>query len=884
VPKPATTLRGLLLAFLIGAAAVVPVAAQSIDLSFSDVPLARALATFSEQTDTDVVYSGSLISGRTTSCTYRGNSSRDALLCIVAGHPLRVQEVGPTQFVLVPVPRSDTDPPRSRDVVFSGFVMDAASGESLIGAHVLLPELSVGAVTNDAGYFALPGIPAGGRRVRVSFVGFHTVDTLLTVNRSSVRFDLVPGTRLHGDVVVEGSASEPSEVGVTPGLVSVPVQRLGELPASLGGRDVFEELRWMPGIHRAGEATGGLVIRGSGTDQNLYLIDGAPVYHPWHAFSLVSTFQTETFKNISLYRGAFPAEYGGRLSSVLDAELRDGGRSGSRVTGAVSPLSARFVIESPVSRKTSFMLSGRRSYVDKIIGREHAVSDDLGRRDTLRTGYFFYDWSGKITYRPSTRSSVSASYYSGRDVLDLRLPFDLSLDFSSWLRPTDLFFEVDQDWGNRLFSLRHHYLLSDRLFVTSTVYDTRYSAREASFVRPTNSASVDSDYRVDLEDFGAGVELDWYASMQHHVRTGVRAVRHRFRSAIDAAVTYTPTVTEQLDENSRLRTLELATWIQDDWRPAPRWRLLPGIRMSWFGRGSYLRAAPRLNIRYALLTGRLALRASAATQVQYMQRIRDRYSFLYDLVSSRWIPTDDDTAPSRSGQLAAGIEFIPAAGIRLTADAYLRRGRNILLPEDEFRSKDGLLGPGIEISTLLGQYVAGEERSRGIELGLDVSRDAWRVVLSGAASGSQSRITTDTPDSFRPTRFDVPLAGSIVVQRTGGNWTTGLSGIWRSGYPVSVPTARYTLTDPVTGEETAYFYRPDINNGRLPPYLRMDVNIAYSFGFADADWTAGINLYNVLARRNVVDRTYDPAEPGFRPDNRRGLPFLPLFELRMNLR
>ncbi|NNF03479.1 MAG: TonB-dependent receptor, partial [Rhodothermales bacterium] len=783
MPFPAIAFRILLLALLTVATTGRIANGQSIDLSFDDTPLEQALTDFSERTDTDVVYSGSLVRGRSTSCAYRGDSVRDALLCIVAGHPVRIEEVSPSQFVLVPVGRVDDDAVDTRRYVFSGFVMDAESGESLIGAHVLLPEFSIGAVTNDAGYFALPGIPGGNRRVRVSFVGFRTVDTLLVVGSPAVHLRMRPGARLAGDILIEESAGVPAEAGVTPGLVSVPIQQLGDLPASLGGQDVFEELRWMPGIHRAGEATGGLVIRGSGTDQNLYLIDGAPVYHPWHAFSLISTFQTETFKNVSLYRGAFPAEYGGRLSSVLDAELRDGGRSGPRVVGAVSALSARFVIESPVSRSTSFMLSGRRSYIDRIIGREHAVSDDLGRRDTLRTGYHFYDWSGKITYRPSSRSTMSVSYYTGRDVLDLRLPFDLSLDFSSWLHPADLFFEVDQDWGNRLLSLRHQVLLSDRLFLTTTVYDSRYSAREAAFVRPTNTASVVSDYGVDLEDFGAGIELDWYAGMKHHVRAGMQSIRHRFNSDIEAAVTYTSSVTESLTERSSLSAAELAVYVQDDWRPTPRWRLLPGLRASWFSRGDYLRVSPRFNARYAIVPGIIAVRGSAATQVQYMQRIRDRYSFLYDLVSSRWIPTDENTEPSRSGQLTAGLELIPTQGVQVTLDAYTRRGRNILLPEDEFRSKDGLIGPGIEVSTLLGQYLAGEERSSGVEAGLDLTRGPWRVVLSGAVSESESRITQETPDDFRPTRFDIPLAGSAVVQWSRRSWTAGVSGIWRSGYP-----------------------------------------------------------------------------------------------------
>lgn len=855
---------------------------QEIRIQFANTPLSEALVSFREETGTDVVYSPLFVQGHQTSCSYQGNSPRDALICMVLGLPFRIQEINRSQFVLVPIsPPSDQEP--SQRVVLNGFVRDASSGESLIGAHVLLPGVGAGAVTNDAGFFAFPGIAARNTEIIVSYIGYQRLDTTLVDLSRPLNLHLIPSSEALTGIVIEREAINRSDLEATPGLISLSPREIALLPASIGGNDVLEALRWMPGIERAGEATGGLLVRGSGPDQNLYLIDGAPIYHPWHAFSLISTFQTDTFKDITFFKGAFPAEYGGRLSAVLDAELRDGARTEPRAVVGLSALNANFLIESPISPHSSFMLSGRRSYIDKLIGRNHPVEDDFGRKDTLRTGYYFYDWSAKLSHRPDPRSNFTLSYYSGSDVLDLRLPFDLSLDFSSWLRPADLFFEVDQHWGNRIFSARFQRLVSNQLFLTATAYRSTYDAAENTFIRPTQSAFVRSRYSVSIEDLGGSIDLDYYPSTQHQVRFGFSAIQHQFGSSIDAIVAYSPSLIEPLVEASTSQTTELAAYVQDIWRPTRRWTIYPGIRFSYFGKGGHLRGSPRLTVQYTLDPRILIVRGSVASQIQYIQRIRDRNSLLYDLVSSRWIPTDSGTDPSRSGQVTIGIETRVIPRLKLQADVFVRGSRGILLPKDEFQSKNGLLGPGIEIATLLGQHTAGNERSFGVEISADASWRSWVFMTSYSGLQSESRTTSLGESSFKPTRFEIPRSFVLNGTRVTNRWTTGFSVIWRSGYPLTVPVARYQLTDPVTGEKTWFFHNPEINNGRLPAYFRLDFHVSYAFQFASASWKAGINFYNVINRRNVVGRTYDPSAELFKPNDRLGLPLLPLFDLRMGI-
>src|SRR5690625_3830132 len=232
------------------------------------------------------------------------------------------------------------------------------------GAHVVLSDLRVVTLTNDAGYFAFPSLPPGEYRLRVSFIGFAAVETVAHTGPATPDYELEPQLFQSEAVLVEGDRDRVPGFLPPPGLVSVPVRELQRLPSFPGEQDLLQVLQWFTGVQKVGEIDGGLSIRGGARDGNLYLINGTRIYHQWHAISLISTFQTEMFSDGKLYRGAFPAEHGGRISAVLDAQLKDGNRSTPRATAAVGAVSGRFIIESPLTRNSSFMISGRRSYLD----------------------------------------------------------------------------------------------------------------------------------------------------------------------------------------------------------------------------------------------------------------------------------------------------------------------------------------------------------------------------------------------------------------------------------------------------------------------------------------------------------------------------------------
>lgn len=859
-------------------------AQDSLRIEIEALPLETALNTVRSKTGLDLVYAERLVQNQSATCTYRGTKREEALRCVLQGTGLDAERVRRRQYVIVHGSSVEEDG-SDRRTSLSGYVVDEETGERLAGAHVYLTEIQAGTATNRDGYFVVSSLPPGPYEVRISYLGYNTVDTTLTAGgEQAAAVHLSPTSIESEELLVQAGSTAAEEQSQLPGMTSVDVAQLDWLP-SFTEPDLFRALQWTPGIRKTGAVSGGLSVRGANPDQNLYLLDGAPVYHPWHAFSLISTFQTGTLKNTNLYRGAFPVEYGGRLSSVLDAQMKDGSRSEPSAVAGFGVLSGRFRVEAPLTSKTSFMLSGRRSYIDKLIGRTHPVTDERGQRDTLRTGYYFYDTSAKVAHRVNDAHRVTVSYYHGRDDLDLRLPFDLSLDFDSWLRPADLFFEVAQDWENQVVSAQHQHLVSSDVFLSSTAYYSGYHAREASLVQPTTTASLSADYRVHLHDAGLKLDLDYHHSVAHQLSAGVEVSAVQFESTLDSELRRSASVVRRRAQESDLGAVRASAYLQDVWSPTPEWTLQPGVRVSYFSNGNHVRVAPRLSARYAVHPQWLVFRGSAGAHVQYLHRLRDRHSLAYDLVSSRWVPSSAHVKPSIGTQFAFEARTTPYPGLTVELDTYLRRARNLLVPSDVFQEKDDIEGPGINVGALLGQYTQGEERAVGTELSLVYGRGSWTGRL-GVGSGrtfirAPGRVQSGL--NWRPSDLDVPFSVRGAVGWTGEAWSITVATEWRSGYPISAPVARYRVGDPVETEPATYLYRPQVNNDRLSQYFRADLTLGYSFHFLSADWTASLDLFNALNRDNELSRTYEPTDSGMKVDSQRGFPILPLLEIEMRL-
>lgn len=855
-------------------------AALTID---EGTPLSEALSTLRTQTSLDVVYADRLVQDRTTSCRYQGAEPLDALQCVLDGTGLQAERIRRNQYVLVVEPSSppETDPYDNRRVSLSGRVRDADTGEALPGANVVMRDMQAGTISDRSGYFVLSSLPPGPYRVRISYLGYQPADTTLTAGGGTARIALAPRSIESEGITVHDRTAGVAAQEPMAGHVALALDQIDALP-SLGESDLLTSLQWTPGVQRSGVISGGLSVRGAPTDQNLYLLEGAPIYHPWHAFSLISTFQTETLKRTTLYRGAFPIEHGGRLSAIVDAQLKDGNRTEPRARAAISALSGRFQIESPLSSSTSFMVAGRQSYIDRIVGREHPVEQG-GRRDTMRTGYVFYDTSAKLTTHFNDRHRLSVSYYHGRDDLDLRLPFDLSLDFSSWLRPTNLFFEVDQNWSNRMVSAQYQAIPDDAVVVNLTGYYSGYRANEASFVQPTTTASLRSDYAVSVDELGLRGAVDLYSSMAHQWKAGAHVSHLAFSSSLNSEVQRTTTSSDvELQETNR-RAVKLASYAQHAWMPTPRWEVQTGARLSYFSSGQHLHLRPRINAQYIAHPDWLTVQAGFSGHVQPLHRLRDRFSLAYDLVSTRWVPSDRNVRPAEGWQATLGARSRPTTSLRLEMNTYARWTRHTLIPRDASRTKDGLEGPGIELGALLGQYTTARERAAGIEGELHWTSGPWRLQQNLSLSRTLTQPLSSSSPGYRPADLDIPWSMRSALTWKPGRFEATLAGTLRSGYPLSTPVASYRVGDVDGSEPIRFLHRPYTNNDRLPAYGRLDASVGYQFDALGGAWQARIHIYNLFNYRNVVGRTYESSDGGVLANNQRGVPLLPLFELQLAL-
>ena len=292
---------------------IIPVSiagAQEVSVDVVAESLTRALDTFASEHRINLVYAQRQVRGRLVTCRYRGTEIDAALACILADQTLRVVRLKRRLYVLVESNvTEDAGAEEIRRGTLHGFVVDASSKETLPGAHVYLPEFFSGTATNEAGYYAIPSLPLGQYRMRISYLGYSTLDTLFEISADPATIQLHRQTLESSSLLISRDRRDLNEVD--PGIRQIPMDRIARLPGSLGEADLLQSLNWLPSVQRVRTNQGGLVIRGGEPDQVHYLIDGAPVYHMWHVGGLLSTYQSEAFKDVRLYRGSFPAEHGG---------------------------------------------------------------------------------------------------------------------------------------------------------------------------------------------------------------------------------------------------------------------------------------------------------------------------------------------------------------------------------------------------------------------------------------------------------------------------------------------------------------------------------------------------------------------------------------------
>ena len=561
---------------------------------------------------------------------------------------------------------------QNKKVTVSGYIKEKKSKELLIGVNIYLEGTQTGTVSNAYGFYSLT-IPEHKATIIYSFVGYKPVKIPFGFDKDTViNIILDPNIEL-SEVEIYAERDKISDQAKM-SVVSIPIEQIKQIPALLGEKDVFKVLQLMPGIRSGSEASSGLYVRGGGPDQNLTILDEAPVYNSMHLFGFFSVFNGDAIKSIEMYKGGFPARYGGRLSSVIDMTLKDGNKQKFGGEGSIGILSSRLLLEGPiVKNKSSFMVSGRRTYLD-IMARPFMNLEDG------TAGYYFYDLNAKVNYEISDKDKIYLSGYFGRD------KFSGGYEDHYGSEKYRLF------WENATSTLRWNHQFSNKLFSnTSLIYSNYQFVIDIEEKYQTDYFHL--NYKSGIRDLGVKSDFSWIPSPDHYIRTGFAVTNHLFTPS---AVVLEASSQELNKKVQELNSIETSLYFEDEWRIIPQLKMNAGLRFSNFNHKakSYFGLEPRLLLSY-MFTDMFSIKASYAEMNQYVHLLT---SSGVGLPTDLWVPATDIIGPQHSRQIALGLAHdfenpsftISLEGYYKTMNHIIsyKEGSSFLMIEDPEENKD----------------------------------------------------------------------------------------------------------------------------------------------------------------------------------------------------
>lgn len=543
----------------------------------------------------------------------------------------------------------------------SGYIYDSENGEALIGATVHAKELKQGTVSNLYGFYSLT-LPAGKVKITYSFIGMAPVEKEIDLTKNvELNLRLKPADNSLKEIVVSATRNEEREHvrSTQMSTIKVPMEQIKHIP-SLGGEvDVVKVMQLMPGVKRGGEGATGMYVRGGAADQNLIVLDEAIVYNISHLFGFFSVFNNDALKDVTMIKGGFPANYGGRISSIMDVRMKEGNMNKYQVEGGIGLLSSRLTLQGPViDDKMSFLVSGRRSYIDQVLGASG-----------LKVPYYFYDLNGKLNYKLSDKDRLYYSAYFGNDVLsEPKLEAgqndtggniqDLGLDFGFTL-------------GNFTNTLRWNHLINPKMFSNLSVIYTRFKYDiDGKF--GDNSVFIGSKIR----DIGVKLDYDYYKNPRNHFKFGGSIYNHIFRPNV---VSTQGSISEEVKSNpgATIMTQEGALYAMNDFALTNRLNINYGFRLSSLLTDSkvYLGPEPRFSASYVLSPDN-SIKLGYSRMYQYMHLVS---SSSVALPTDLWYPVTDRIRPQHSDQVAAGYShYVDKLKSTFTLEAYYKSMKNLI--------------------------------------------------------------------------------------------------------------------------------------------------------------------------------------------------------------
>lgn len=729
----------------------------------------------------------------------------------------------------------------SQKVSISGYVTDEASGEKIIGATVITSDNLNYAVSNSYGYYILILNSSGDSvRLQASYVGYSPAFLTIRPDQDlKINFNLNSGNILN-EVVVSAERSTVYEKRKGMSIISVPVAKVTVMPSIGGESDLLKSLQLMPGIQSGNEASSSLYVRGGSPDQNLMVIDDVPVYYVNHLGGFVSTFNSDAINSMRLVKGGFPAQYGSRLSSVLDVRMKEGNMKEFHGSGMIGMIASKIMVEGPVKKDTtSYMLSVRRFMYD-LITRPLTRATSI---DGTSVGYNFYDVNAKINHIISPKDRLYLSFYSGGDKILTRQK-----------KQTDLN-KMTLEWGNILGSFRWNHLYSNRLFSNVTLYSTRYRlANDFSYTytRDNLKEKTSASYWSGIVDLSAKADFDYSVNQNYKVRFGGTSIFHHFNPNTTSYHSVENSAAVDTSFGSKkLRGLENGLYLENEISIGTRFFTNIGLRFTNYqtpGR-NYISYEPRFLSTF-MFSGNILLKASYSSMNQYIHLLTGSGP---NMQNDIWVPVTEAVKPSLSKQFAFGLEKTFRKGeYEVSIEGYHKTMNNLIT------YKDGVA----VLSSASDWQTQVETNGKGKSYGLEFLFQKTKGPVTGWLAYTYSKTTRqfENKNSGRPYPFKYDRTHDISIvylHKIKSNIQLSATWVYGTGNPFTLATGKYlTITGP--GDElnqTSSYYRygqvyEDLNSYRMRAYHKLDVGVNFYKTVKLGERTWSINIYNLYNRQN----------------------------------
>jgi len=748
-------------------------------------------------------------------------------------------------------------PIKAQNVTIFGIIKDKTTGEALTGAVIATKNIEYGTATNNYGFYSLT-LPEAKYTFTVSFLGYHPITKEIDIQKNEkTDFELIPLNLHIKEVIIKAEKNNRNISDVEISKQTLEISDIKSIPTLAGESDVFKTLQFLPGIQTTNEGTTNLSIRGGSYDQNLILLDEAPVYNASHALGFFSTFNPDAIKDITVYKSVFPPQYGGRLSSVVDIRMKEGNNKKITISGGIGLIASRLTIEVPlIADKASFIVSGRYSYAGTIANLAAPIYD-ITHMPSLKDFHtsndiHFYDLNAKINFKIDEKNHLYLSAYTGKDYFYVQ-----NIDAQNVIQ-----------WGNTTATLRWNHIFGSKLFSNTAFVFSNYN-----YEYTLNEIADNYLWQSNLKEYSIKTDFNWYLNANNTINFGISCNYHYF----------TPSKVSPIDSTSSIKNLSLgnkkalesAIFINNEQKLTDKISISYGVRItnfSTFGKeivykysnkfaivtdsilykngelvNSYFNIEPRLSCRI-LIDDNNSIKLAYTRNVQYLQLIGNT---TVGLPTDVWLPADTYIKPEKADQYSLGyFKNFSNNMYESSIEVYFKNMTNVIDYKD---NADLFVNDKIETQLLSGKSIA-----YGIEFYLKKNSGKFTGWISYTLSKIYKQIDGINNNEPFPTRYDkrhnLALVGAYKLTK---NWNLNANFVFTSGGYITIPDGLYYFNGRI------FNYYSNRNGYELPPYNRLDISATYSNTKntkrkLKTEWSFG--FYNVYNRKNIFSlyEKYDP--------------------------